>query len=180
MDKNKWFPVAISCMAVSVLSLFSSIFIYRTPNGRMIHYNLIDLLFETSFMDDVLFYYTGPVLWEMGGATVSVLACIAVAAVACALIGLFTLRKQRPNTWQFVLTLVGLLGTSFPSFLVILAVILSENYFPGNLTCGYAPIITPIAMVTCMMVVVRRRNKVLEQLQKEMQEKGLVFRAGDM
>lgn len=180
MDKKKWFYVAISCVAVSVLSLFFSIITYISPTGKVTHYNLINLLFETGFRDDVLGQYTGPVLWNMGGATVSLLAALAVAAVVCALVGLFTLRAQRPNTWQFILTLVGLVGTAFPSFLVILAVLLSENYFRGYLVCGISPIITPIAMVACIFVVVRRRNKVLEQLRKEMEAKGLVFQAGDL
>lgn len=180
MEKKKWFYVAVSCVAVSIVSLFSSIITYISPGGQVTHYNLMNLLLETDFRDRVLSQYTGPVLWEMGGATVSILAALAVAAVACALIGLFTLRKQRPNTWQFVLTLVGLVGTAFPSFLILLAVALSENYFRGYLVCGISPIITPIAMAICIFVVVRRRNKVLEQLRREMEAKGLVFQAGDL
>ncbi len=180
MEKNKWFYVAMSSLAVSLLSLFTSIISYTPPRGKTVHYNLTSLLFETKFRDDVLSEYTGPVLWKMGGATVSILALVAVAAVLCALVGLVTLRKQRPNTWQFVLTLAGLVGTAFPSFLVILAVLLSDNYFPGDITCGISPIIMPIAMVICILAVIRRRNKVLEQLRREMEAKGLVFQAGDM
>lgn len=180
MEKKKWFYVALSCVAVSILSLFSSIITYVSPNGRVNSYNLINLLLETDFRDRVLSQYTGPVLWEMGGSTVSILAALAVAAVVCALVGLFTLRKQRPNTWQFVLTLVGLVGTAFPSFLVILAVVLSKNYFRGDISCGISPIITPIAMAVCIFTVVRRRNRVLEQLRREMENKGLVFQAGDL
>ena len=180
MEKKKWFYVALSCVVISLGSLFTSIITYRFPNGRVEHYNLIDLLLSTEFRDQVLDQYTGPVLWAMDGATVSILAMIAVAAVLCALIGLVTLRKQRPNTWQFILTLTGLVGTAFPSFLVLLGVVLSDNYFRGDLSCGISPIITPIAMVICICAVVRRRNKVLEQLRREMEAKGLVFQAGDL
>lgn len=180
MEKKKWLYVALACVAASILSLFTSIITYISPAGKVTHYNLINLLFETGFRDNVLSQYTGPVLWAMDGATVSILAFVAVAAVVCALVGLFTLRKQRPNTWQFILTLVGLIGTAFPSFLVILAVLISEKYFRGYLVCGISPIITPIAMAICIFVVVRRRNKVLEQLRKEMEAKGLVFQAGDL
>ena len=179
-DKNKWFYVALSSLAVSILSLFTSIISYTAPNGRTTHYNLIRLLSGTDFLDNVLYYYTGPVFWKMEGPTVSVLAFVAVAAVACALVGLITLRKQRPNTWQFALTFVGLVGTAFPSFLVILAVMLSDHYFPGDISCGIAPIVIPIAMVICILAVIRRRNKVLEQLRREMEAKGLVFQAGDL
>ena len=180
MDKKKWFYVALACVAVSIASLFSSIITYTSTTGRVTHYNLTDLLLETGFRDDVLSQYTGPVLWAMDGPTVSILAFVAVAAVACALVGLFTLRKQRPNIWQFILTLLGLIGTAFPSFLVILAVVLSKNYFRGEISCGISPVITPIAMVVCIFVVVRRRNKVLEQLRREMEAKGLVYQAGDL
>ena len=180
MEKKKWFYLALFCLAVSIASLFSSIITYTAPNGVVTHYNLTSLLLETGFRDDVLSRYTGPVLWEMGGPTVSLLAALAVAAVFCALVGLFTLRKQRPNTWQFLLTLVGLIGTAFPSFLVLLAVVLSKNYFPGDISCGISPIITPIAMAVCIFVVIRRRNRVLEQLRREMEAKGLVFQAGDL
>ena len=180
MDKNRWFHVAVGSLAVSILSLFTSIVSYTAPGGGTTHYNLINLLSGTDFLDNVLWYYTGPVFWKMEGPTVSVLAFGAAAAMVCALMGLITLRKQRPNTWQFILTLVGLVGTTFPSFLVILAVMLSDNYFPGNISCGVSPVITPVAMVICILAVIRRRNKVLEQLRREMEAKGLVFQAGDL
>lgn len=180
MEKKKWFYVAISGVAVSILSLFYSIVSYTDTRGRVFHYNVIDLLTETDFQNRVLSQYTGPVLWVMDGYTVGALAVLAVAAVICTLVGLFTLRKQRPNTWQFVLTLAGLVGTTFPSFLVLLAVALSDNYFRGDISCGVSPIITPIAMTICIFAVVRRRNKVLEQLRQEMEAKGLVFQAGDL
>ena len=180
MERNKWFSVAMGSLGVSILSLFTSIISYTAPNGRITHYNLINLLSGTDFLDNVLWYYTGPVFWKMEGPTVSILAFGAVAAMVCALVGLITLRKQRPNTWQFVLTLVGLVGTAFPSFLVILAVMLSDNYFPGDIACGISPIITPVAMVICILAVIRRRNKVLEQLRREVEAKGLVFQAGDL
>ena len=68
----------------------------------------------------------------------------------------------------------------FNSFLIILGVILSADYFPGTLSCGLSPIITPIAMAVCIRVVIRRRNKVLEQLSAEMQAQGLIQPAGDL
>ncbi len=180
MEKKKWFYVAISGLLVSILSLFTSIITYTAPGGRSTSYSLQDLLTSNSFRDNVLSQYTGPVLWEMGGATVSLLAFLAVAAVLCAVVGLLTLRAQRPNTWQFVLTVAGLAGTAFPSFLVLLAVALSGDYFYGTISCGIAPIVTPIAMVVCIRAVIRRRNKVLEELRAELEAEGLVFQAGDL
>ena len=180
MDKKKWFWAAISCVAISVLSLFTSIITYTAPNGATTSYSLLDLLQGSEFRDHVLSKYRGPVLWNMGGPTVSILAFMAVAAIACAIIGLVTLRAQRPNKKNFALTIVGLIGTAFPSFLVILAVILSKNYFVGSISCGISPIITPVAMALCIYVVMRRRNKVLEQLRLELEAKGLIWQAGDL
>lgn len=180
MDKKKWFYVAIGYLIISILSLFTSIITYTSPAGRTTSYSLTDLLQGSEFRDDVLSQYTGPVLWKMGGSTVNLLAVLAVAAVVCALVGLLTLRAQYPNTWQFVLTLTGLVGTAIPSFLVILAVILSKNCFLGSISCGLAPLVTPVAMAVCIRAVIRRRNKVLEELRAEAEARGLIRQAGDL
>ncbi len=186
MKKKTWFYVAISCVAISILSLFTSIVSYTTYVGiygggiRKTSYSIIDLIFKTEFRKEVLAQYTGPVLWKMGGATVSILAIVAVGAILCAIIGLITLRKQRPNRWNFVMTFIGVIGTTFPSFLVILAVVLSKNYFVGTVSCGLSPIITPIAMVICMFAVLRRKNAVAEQARREAEAAGLIWKAGDL
>lgn len=180
MERKKWFYLAIFCILVSILSLFTSIITYTAPSGMVTSYSLPDLLQGTEFRDDVLSQYTGPVLWAMDGATVSILAVLAVASVVCALVGLLTLRAQYPNTWQFVLTLAGLAGTTVPSFLVILAVLLSKNYFRGSISGGLAPLVTPVAMAVCIQAVIRRRSKVLEQLRANAEAQGLIRQAGDL
>lgn len=180
MERKQWFYLAIFCMLVSIASLFTSIITYTTPSGAVISYSLPDLLQGSSFRDTVLSQYTGPVLWKMGGSTVSILAGLAVASVVCALVGLLTLRAQYPNTWQFVLTLAGLVGTAVPSFLVILAVLLSRDHFRGSISCGLAPLVTPVAMAVCIQAVIRRRSKVLEQLRANAEAQGLIRQAGDL
>lgn len=180
MENTKWFYVAISCVGISVLSLFTSIISYTAIDGAVYHYSILGLLQGNKFSDTVLTQYYGPVLWNMVGSTITVLSLIFIASLICAVVGLMTLRAQKPNKLNFRLTIVGLLGTSFPSFLVILAVILSGNYFNGSIMCGISPIITPVAMAFCIRVVIRRRNKVMEQLQAEIKEKGLIWSAGDL
>lgn len=180
MENTKWFYAAISCIGISVLSLFTSIISYTGLEGITHHYSILGLLQGNDFSDTVLTQYYGPVLWHMVGSTITILSIIFIASLICAVVGLFTLRAQRPNKWNFRLTIIGLIGTTFPSFLVILAVILSGNYFYGSIMCGISPIITPIAMAFCIRVVIRRRNKVLEQLQAEMKAKGLIWNAGDL
>lgn len=180
MDKKKWFYVAFGCVIVSVLSLFTSIITYTSPVGIRSSFSLIDLMEGTQFSNTVLRQYKGPVLWHINGATVSGLAMLAVAALICAIVGLITLRAQRPNRWNFILTLVGLVGTAFPSFMIILAVILSGRYFSGTVSCGISPIITPVAMLFCIHVVIRRKNKVQEQLRRELEAQGQIWSAGDL
>lgn len=180
MENKKWFTIAISCVGISVLSLFTSIISYTNVQGVQFHYSIIGLLQGDNFSDTVLTQYYGPVLWNMVGSTVSILSVLFIASLICSIIGLFTLRAQRPNKWNFRLTIIGLIGTTFPSFMVILAVILSGNYFNGSIMCGISPIITPIAMAFCIRVVFRRRNKVIQQLQAEMKAKGLIWNAGDL
>jgi ABC-type Fe3+ transport system permease subunit len=128
----------------------------------------------------VLYHYNGPVWWDIGELTVMLLTVAAILALLCAVIGLFTLRQQRPNTWQFILTIVGLVGTGLPSILVITAVFLSDKYFDGDVTCGICPVIMPLSMIICIFAVLRRKNHVTEQLRREALAKGLIRKAGDL
>ena len=180
MKKKQWFYIAVGCLALSVVSLFSSVVIYTDTAGAIHSYSIIDLLSGDGFRDTVLARYTGPVIWKMGGSTVSVISAVAVISLICAIAGLLTLRAQRPNLWQFRLTLLGLIGTSIPSFLILLAVGLSKDYFTGAVSCGAAPIITPIAMAISIFVVIRRKNKVQEELNKQLKAQGLIYRGGDL
>lgn len=180
MKKKIWFYIALSCLAVIGLSMLVSVVIYIDEAGTVTNYNLANLIFQQDFMNNVLWWYTGPVLWKMQGATIPVLTLIAAVSLICAVGGLLTLRVQRPNRWQFRLTILGLAGTCIPSLLVILAAVMSEAWFPGRIIPGVSPILTPLAMGLSIYVVVRRRNVVQEQLQAELRAKGLIRMGGDL
>ena len=180
MEKKNWFYIAIGCIVVSILSLFTSVVAYTTGSGTHYSYSIIDLIQGDDFTNQVLWDYKGPVLWDISGPTVTILSIIAVLGIICAVIGLITLRVQRPNTWQFRLTVVGLIATAFPSLLIILGVLVLGRNFGGSLSCGIAPIITPIAMAISVYVVIRRKNTLQEQLQKELEAKGLIKKGGDL
>lgn len=45
---------------------------------------------------------------------------------------------------------------------------------------GISLIITPIAMVICMLAVMRRKNVVAEQARREAEAAGLIWKAGDL
>lgn len=181
MKKKAWFYIAISCVGISILSLFFSIITYRGTYGVKYSFSIVDLLIHTEkFEDQVLNQYNGPVVWDITGTITVALVVIAVFGILCSIIGLFTLRAQRPNTWQFILTITGLICVAVPSVVLIVCVVGYGKYYHGTLGFGVAPIITPIAMVLCIATVIRRKNRVAEELRRELEAKGLIRRAGDL
>lgn len=180
MNKKNWFYIAIACVAVSVASLFTSIITYTTASGTRYSFSIVDLIGGSADFEIVYKQYKGPVVWNITGAITTVLALVAVLAILCSVIGLVTLRAQRPNTWQFILTLVGLAGVAFPSIVLFICVLGYGKYYSGTIRCGISPVITPIAMIICIAVVVRRKNKLAEELRKEAEAKGLIWEAKDL
>ena len=181
MEKRGWFYVAFVGLGLSVISLFTTIVTYVTTDSKVLRFNIIDLIGGNKDFDHyVLNQYTGPILWNITGAVTAILAVLAVAALLCAGIGLMTLRAQRPNTWQFVLTILGLAGVAIPSIVLIICVIAFGGYFEGTIGFGLAPVITPIAMIVCIAAVIRRRNTVQEQLQRELEAKGMIWKPRDL
>lgn len=175
-----WFYVAIGCVAISLLSMFLPIITYR-EGSLYFNFNVIDLVVgNNNFNYYVLEKYQGPVVWKITSEITSSLAIVAVAALVCAIVGLITLRVQRPNTKQFIITFVGLVGISIPSIIIIVIVLMYGQYYAGTLSFGAAPIVSPIALIISMGAVIRRKNKVAEELRKEVEEKGLIWKAGDL
>lgn len=181
MNKKNWFYIAIACVAVSVASLFTSIITYTTAAGKQYSFSIIDLIGGSSNFEAIVCEeYKGPVVLDITGAATAVLAALAVLAILCAVTGLVTLRAQRPNTWQFILTLAGLVGVAVPSVALLVCIIGYGKYYKGTIGCGISPIITPIAMIISMAVVIRRKNRVAEEICKEVEAKGLIHEAKDL
>lgn len=180
MTKKTWFYVSMGGVVVSILSLLTPIITYRPTGGELYQFNIIDLLCDPeSFEYTVLRQYNGPVVWRITGEISAVLAVIAVAAVLCAVIGLVTLKAQRPNTWQFILTIVGLVGVAVPSEVLLVCILGFGWYFDGSIGFGPAPIITPIAMLVCIAAVVRRKNRVAEEIRRELEAEGMIWTPTD-
>ena len=176
MNEKGWFYMSMGCISISLLSLFLPIF-----QSYGINFNIIDLINGNSyFAQNVIGAYTGPVIWNITSDTVAVLSVIAIAALICAIVGLVTLRAQYPNTKNFILTIVGLIGILIPSVVSVICVVGLGQYFPGGLRLGIAPIISPIAIIVSIGAVIRRKNKVAEELQKKAEEKGLIWKAGEL
>ncbi len=178
MNKENWFKVAIAGLAVSVFSLFTTIIRYESTAGEVYKYSIVELIKNDDFSKRVLNQYTGKVLWHMDGTVIVGLVILMVVSLICAIVSLITLRAQYPNKRQFILAIVSLIGVAFPSFLVILAVMLSEKYFIGTISCGMAPIISPVAIIICIIAVVKRKNKVDKDLKER--TKNLIWEAGEL
>ena len=180
MNKSGWFYIALGCIAVSIVSMFTSIIIYIDSKGKIYSYNILRLLEGNGFSNFVLSKYTGPVYMILTGRWITVLAVISIVSIIFAVVGLLTLRVQYPTTWQFVLTITGLCGTLLPSLLIIYGVFVSKRYFTGELRCGIYPIITPIAMAVCVAAVLQRRDRVKKQNLERIRREGMIRKAGDI
>jgi hypothetical protein len=180
MEKQNWFYLAIGGVAVSIISLFMSIITYVTSFDKYT-FNIMDFIGFNKEIDTVLAAgYRGPSTITINGWLAGILGFLAVAAVVCAVIGLITLREQRPNTAQFTLTIIGLIGVMIPSIVAMVVVFGYGKDYAGEISLGLAPIITPIAMFFSIMAVIRRKNKVAEEIQNELRAKGLIHEAGDL
>lgn len=180
MEKNKWFYVALGSLAVSILSLFVSVITYKMPNGVKTSYNILDFFQGERFVREVLVDYRGHVFWRIDSGSVRVLAVLALGALIMSVVGICTMRAQRPRTWQFVMALVGLAGTAIPSLLIFYAVLQSSRGFAGRIRIGIAPVIMPIAAVISIIAVTYRRNSALKELERQAREQNLIWEAGDM
>ena len=180
MKKNiQWLIPVLACIVASVASVFLPVLTYQYPNGMESGFNIVGFI-QPVELGKILGTYTGSFVVNIGRGFVTILAVGAVLAIIAAFVGVITMSLQRPNTWQFVLALVGIIGTAIPSILVFLAVVLSNNYFPGTFHFGVYPIVTPIAMVLCMITVTRKHKKTQAEIRAAEKAKGLIRPGGDL
>lgn len=180
MKRNGWVVISLVCLAASIVSLFTTVIVYA-DGGMRTTYNIIDLILYQDFADSVLSYYSGQAFLGISDGLVAVLAVIGVAAIICSLIGIITMRgKQYRDLWPFVLALVGLIGTMIPSVAIVLGIVLSQQFFPGTISCGIYPIVTMIAMIVCIITVTWRRKSTKEERMAAKRAGDKIHRAGDL
>lgn len=177
MEKKPMFFIAITGLVVSIISLFLPVITFVTRKGKTFAYSIFGILTDSEgFEDNILMKYNGPVVWDITGQISIILAAIFLLALILAIVGLFTLRVQRPNTGQFVLTIIGLIGVAIPSLILIICVVGYGHYFEGRLSFGPAPVITIISMIACIFAVIRRKNRVAKELARALEERGMINR----
>ena len=201
MKRNGWFFVALGAICVSILSMFTPIIVYSegfgppsflnilsgsvsAPSGAFYGtYSVVDLVATDRFVSEVLTFYKGTVSWKIDTPQVAAMAAIAFGSLVVSLVGICTMRSQHHRTWQFVMTLAGLAGTTFPSIMVFYAVQQSQRGFTGVIQCGIAPYIMPVAALVSVIAVVYRRSSVrkeLREMQRRAREQNLIWTAGDL
>lgn len=180
MEKNRWFYIAMGGVIIAIVSLFLPIITY-VVDGTTYTFNIIDFVSLNPKVDTVLAAgYQGIAAVEINASLAGLLGLLTAVSILCAVIGLITLRAQRPNTMQFVLTIVGLIGVTIPSATAIVLVLVYGANYVGTLMLGVAPILTPIAMVFSIAAVFRRKNRVAEEMQRDLVARGYIRRGGDL
>ncbi len=172
------FAIMILLVAISVSTMFFGVISYETPDGVRTTYALQDIISGTRFQNEVLNKYTGSVELYLGPWALTVLCVLAVGAVLAALTGILIMSSQKPVRWPYIMTLFGVVGTAIPSLLIIAAVIVSVSWFPGTISCGLYPIVTPFAMLLCLMTVVHERKRVIRA--KKAARNAPIVPAGDL
>ena len=181
MKKNiQWLLPVLTCIIASVASVFLPVLTYIYPNGQKAEFNLFSFTEPSHDLLDILASYNGPYEMYIDKIWLTILAVLAVLAIIAAFVGVITMSLQRPNTWQFVLALVGIIGTAIPAIIVIIAAPVSQQFLPGTFQFGVYPIITPIAMVLCMITVTKKHKRTQAELRAAEKAKGLIRPGGDL
>lgn len=179
MKRSPWTLISLLCILLSVASLFVSVVIYRVPDNPK-SYAIQDMIDGETFTKEVMDQFQGKVLMQIDSWVLSVLCVLAALAILAALIGVIILSKQKPTTWPYVMTMIGLVGTAIPSVLLFILCLMSDDYFPHPITCGFYPIVTPIAMVISMITVTLERRRVKKAHMLQQRNSALIRPAGDL
>ncbi len=181
MKKNiYWLLPVLTCIVASVASLFLPVLTWVNPHGIEVPFNIVDFVEQSPTLFSILSTYSGPLSMNIDQIWLTILAILAVLAIIAALVGVITMSMQRPNTWQFTMTLVEMIGTAIPAILVLVAVPLSRTYFLGTFQCGVYPIITPIAMILCVITVTKKHKLTQAELRAVEKAKGLIRPGGNL
>lgn len=182
MKRMGWMILSLLCLIASVASLFFSIITYSV-GGREYSYNLVDLIRYDDFAKEVLGDYTGTLFMVMEGSEeklLLILAAIGIGAILLAAVGIITMQVQRRNIFSFILALLGLVGTLIPASAILLAVVMSQDYFVGTVSSGAYPMVTLVAMICCIITVTWKYHRSRDERKAMRAAQQLIRRAGDL
>jgi ABC-type dipeptide/oligopeptide/nickel transport system permease component len=160
--------------------MFLPVLTYVYPEGISVSFDVIDFVNPPDELVEILSSYSGPFYLAVDRIWSTVLAFLAIASIVVAFVGVITISMQRPNTWQLIMTVAGLVGTAIPSILIFLAVCLSTVYFSGTFQFGVYPLVTPIAMALCIITVIKQYRRTRKRQKAQEAVKHLIRPAGDL
>lgn len=179
--ENKLVTVAYSGLVIAILSAFTTIVEYTNSFGVHRTFSLIDFLTDAQGFGEFVFNeYMGKAYWVYNSAQLFALIALGAAAVVCALVGLSRLSKQTDNKLSFVLTILGLVGTMAPSLFIFVCIVALKDSYLGTISCGIYPVVSPIAMVVCIIAATQMHRKNVEYRRKLKEADGLIYRGGDL
>ena len=176
---NTWLWIALLWIAISIFSMFIGVVSYTTPAGVKTTYAIQDLINGVSFSKEVLYQYTGSFSIYIGTWALTLLCVLAICAILSALIGILIMSKQRPVRWPFVMTVIGVVGTSIPALLILFATVVSASSFPGRIAPGFYPIVTPVAVLLCLFIVIKERKRIAKA-NADIRENAYIRPGGDL
>lgn len=184
--KNKsWIYFSLGGMALSLISLFLPIISYTSGRdaGREYDFRVFQLL-EGGFADQVQTEYTGKnwifVSNQAFDTAVAVICMIGVASIVISLLGLRSMSRQYESNWPFRMTVCGLMGTAVPALLLVLAAVLSNDFYLGSISLGAYVYITPVTMAAACAAVARRHKMTRQELRIQREAAQYIRPAGDL
>lgn len=182
LKDDKLVLAAYISLAVAVLSVFTTIIGYTNSAGVHRSFSIIDLLNPgaSGFEQFVSYEYVGVIYWNITMTHVTILAIISIVALIFAVVGLMLISKQKENRGSFALTVVGLIGTMMPSVILLIITVVLRASYKGRIYCGIYPIVSPIAMIVCIIATTQMHRRNLEAQKKLESVNGLIFKGGDL
>ena len=182
-QKKFWIYFSIGGLIVSLISLFFPIITYTNQIGTVTRFNIFHLL-GGGFAGIVQEEYIGKSMVVISQNTfdriVAVVGVIGAVSIITSFIGIRSMSKQYESQWPFRMTLCGLIGTTIPAVLLMIAVLLSPEYYLGDISLGMYVIVTPVAMIASCLAVVKRHQMTRLELELQKEASMYIRVAGDL
>ena len=182
-QKKFWIYFSIGGLIVSLISLFFPIITYTNQIGTVTRFNIFHLL-GGGFAGIVQEEYIGKSMIVISQNTfdriVSAVGVIGAVSIITSFIGIRSMSKQYESQWPFRMTLCGLIGTTIPAVLLMIAVLLSPEYYLGDISLGMYVIVTPVAMIASCLAVVKRHQMTRLELELQKEASMYIRVAGDL
>lgn len=182
-QKKFWIYFSIGGLIVSLISLFFPIITYTNQIGTVTRFNIFHLL-GGGFAGIVQEEYIGKSMVVISQNTfdriVAAVGVIGAVSIITSFIGIRSMSKQYESQWPFRMTLCGLIGTTIPAVLLMIAVLLSPDYYLGDISLGMYVVVTPVAMIASCLAVVKRHQMTRLELELQKEASMYIRVAGDL